>query len=290
MRRERLAFEGASRYPGQVLRAIRPALTSIVLAASLGCAALRPPPPVEVAPEQRRGDASPTVVVVYDLEGADAGLAPDTLGRLSEYFRGKIGELPRFRLVPEAEVRARLTDDKRAAYTASRDEASQIELGRAVSASHILRPAVLRIQDQCTTTVALFDLETEARAQTVSEDSPCAAAALRDALARLAQQLAAAPGQVALEGAWKVSAKTMLGTDTYTIELVTQGSAVEGNTSAGDSWSGRLDGRVLTATWIRNGTSGRMRVAFSKDGRRFTGAYGLGQGAIEWPMSGQRAD
>lgn len=266
------------------------ALAALAALAGLacGCAALRPPPSVQVEPARAAATAA-TVVVVYDLEDDGSGLDADDRGRLSAFFRGKVAELPRFQLVPEARLRARLADDKRATYAASRDEKRQIELGRAVSASHILRPTVVGIGAKCTTSVALYDLETEARVQTVSEDTACEAAALRDGLARLAGQLAAGPGGVAVEGAWRVSAKTMLGTDAYTIELSVRGAAVEGNAGAGSGWSGRLDGRTLTATWSRNGTSGRMKITFSKDGQRFTGAYGLGQGAIDWPMQGQRA-
>lgn len=259
------------------------------LAALAGCASLRPPPPVEVDPGATEPRAK-TVLVVYGLADEGAGLDEDARRRLSTFFRGKVAELERFQLVPDATIRAQLAKDKRAAFAASRDEASQLELGRAVSASHILRPSVVRIGDRCTVTAALYDLETEARAQTVSEDVACDPSAQRDALGTLAGRLAAAPGQVALEGAWRVSAKTMLGTDAYTIELVTRGPAVEGTTGAGDSWQGRLDGRVLTATWNRNGSSGRMRVTFSKDGRRFTGAYGLGQSDPSWPMEGRRVE
>ena len=53
--------------------------------------------------------------------------------------------------------------------------AAQVELGRAVSASHILRPQVLALGTQCTLTVALFDLETEARIESRSEDVDCGA-------------------------------------------------------------------------------------------------------------------
>lgn len=252
-----------------------------------GCASLRAPAPVQVEPGEQAPEA-PTIVLVYDLDDQGSVLPETDRAQLSTFFRGKIDELERFQAVPEEKVRAQITDDKRATYAANRDEASQIALGKAVSATHILRPTLLRFGEQCTTTVGLYDLETESRVNTRSVNGACGALAQRDALEKLAKELSRAPGWVDVEGPWSVIAKTLLGADAYRIELVLDGAALLGTTAAGDRWQGRLDGRTFVGTWNRNGSTGRMRVTWSKDGQRFSGVYGLGQGGLDWAMEGRR--
>lgn len=266
---------------------VRTSIPSMILCLLTGCASLRAPAPVAVAPSEMVPKAA-TVVLVYDVDDQGSVLPDSDRAQLSTFFRGKVDELSSFQAVPEAKVRAQITDDKRATYAANRDEASQIALGKAVSATHIVRPTLLKLGDECTTTVALYDLETESRVNTRSVNGACGVLAQRDALESLAKALSQAPGAVDVEGSWQVTAKTLLGSDNYRIEVTVDGAALVGMTASGDRWQGRLDGRTFTGTWNRNGTTGRMRITWSKDGKRFSGAYGLGQGSIDWPMQGQR--
>lgn len=231
---------------------------------------------------------APTIVLIYDIDDQGAVLPENDRAQLSAFFRGRIDELPRFQAVPEGKIRAQIADDKRATYAANRDDASQIALGKAVSATHILRPTLLKLGDEWTTTVALYDLETESRVNTRSANGACGVLAQRDALQTLAKALSQAPGSVDVEGSWSVLSKTMLGSETYRIEVMLDGVAVVGTTADGDRWQGRLDGRTFTGTWNRNGFAGRMRVTWAKDGKRFSGVYGLGQGEMDWAMQGGR--
>lgn len=277
---------GAERPARGLARGARRRIAGLVVGGLLAGCAVLPPAPVE-APAAPPAVAEPLALVIYDLEDPGEVLTSTERRQLSAFFRARVAERPGFRVVAEAEARARLTAEKRAALSAGRDADTQVALGRAVSASTALRVEVLRLGERCTTTSARYDLETETRIETASVDGDCGAGAQRDALARLAEGLGGA-GPVAVEGRWRVRAQTLLGVETYGIVLVAEGAAVEG-ASPEARWQGRLNGRVLTGTWQRNGFAGRMKLTFTADGSAFVGVFGLGELEPGTPMEGERA-
>lgn len=93
------------------------------------------------------------------------------------------------RLVPESSIRAVLRREKARSYDACVDEACQIELGRELAASVVLRTTVTAIDGTCTVAAVPFDLRTQTTLSGATRQTSCRTAAVRDALATIAVTL-----------------------------------------------------------------------------------------------------
>lgn len=94
------------------------------------------------------------------------------------------------RLVPSSRIRTALLQEKASSYRECVDEACQIELGRAVAATVVLRTTVSALDDTCTVASVAFDLRTETTLHGAASDVACNAKAIRGALATIGRRLA----------------------------------------------------------------------------------------------------
>lgn len=254
-----------------------------------GCAITGTPKvPTLAAAESSEGILTRTIVVP-PLEDAASLLTPVERRQMTALIRTRLDEQPWFQVVQDADAAARLSEEKRAAFGAGRAEETQIELGRAVSASHVVRAELISVGDRCTLTMALYDLETEARVDTESEEFDCQGSTQAQAVKRMAAQLAA-PEFLSLDGRWRVTATTLFGPERYELSFVTQGRKVMATSPDGRRWEGILTDHVLEAVWQGGGYTGRLRVLISRDGQRGAGAYGLGESASGSNIEIERID
>lgn len=142
---------------------------------------LPPPPPPIVAvapPAPERLEWVVAVMDVSDVNAARADLAiePNTLVGLRDQIRVFIaqdGVRTIDRGSQSAEVLERIQKMKLDSYDACVDEACQIELGKALAASHILRSNVTRFGGRCVLNGELVDLRTETTIRAASARGTC---------------------------------------------------------------------------------------------------------------------
>lgn len=254
-----------------------------------GCA-LAGTPKVPSLPEAESSERVPArTIVVPPLEDGASLLTPVERRQLTALLRARLDEQPWFQVVQDADAAEQLAQEKRAAFGEGRAEETQIELGRAVSASNVVRAELIAVGERCTLTLALYDLETEVRVDTESEEVDCQVAGQGPALRRMAAQLAA-PELLSIEGRWRVTATTVLGPERYELNFVTQGRKVLATSPDGRRWEGVVTDRVLQAVWQNGVYTGRLRLLIAQDGRRGAGAYGLGESESGFNLEVERID
>ncbi|MEM7674421.1 MAG: hypothetical protein AAF449_00300 [Myxococcota bacterium] len=255
-----------------------------VAGAANGCAAITAPDAVDVRASQPA--VSLLRVVVFDVEDKASTLSAEQAGQVSDLFRAHIGALSRFLVVPGQQIREQLQQSKREGYAPGRDEATQIEIGKAVSAAAILRPQIVRVGRRCTISAGLYDLTTESEIQRRSLETDCGLDRQREAWLQLARAYGRPAGVPDAEGQWAMVSETVVGSDKYQLDITQRGDVLIG-TSDSVRWEGRLNGRVFKGTWKNGLMSGRLEVNFSENGR-CDGKYGLGQADLAYAISGER--
>ncbi|MBI2375229.1 MAG: hypothetical protein HYV07_14630 [Deltaproteobacteria bacterium] len=133
------------------------------------------------------GPAARPVIAVFEIH--DSTLDRRLARELTQYLGARLAEHGRFRVVPDAALRERLSEGKTASYSSCFDDRCQIEIGKAVAASKSLATRVLRVGSTCTVSSSLFDLKTEAAETAASVRSSCTHEGLLDALDKIAAKL-----------------------------------------------------------------------------------------------------
>ncbi|MCA9556588.1 MAG: hypothetical protein KC933_41580, partial [Myxococcales bacterium] len=129
------------------------------------------------------------VVLVFDLEDRSSRVDGPLLDQLSEYLVARLGSTNRFRIVPRAQLQARLRDEKRETYQACYDDACQIELGKALAAEKTLSTKLLQIGAQCAISATLSDLRSETTDESATVRTDCSSDAVLDGIDRLVEAL-----------------------------------------------------------------------------------------------------
>jgi hypothetical protein len=115
------------------------------------------------------GPAPSWVVAVMEVEDVNArrpgqAIDPDLLRNLTDQLRVLIGQ-QRIRTidrgVQEQALREQVTAAKKDSYKQCVDASCQVELGKALAASHILRSSVTRFGQRCSLNAELIDLKSE---------------------------------------------------------------------------------------------------------------------------------
>jgi hypothetical protein len=150
-----------------------------------------PPPPAVEAPVVRPPRAKSAVVAVFDVQDSGGKLDHHLLEQLTEYLAAQLIEVARYRVVPRAELRHRLAEEKKGSYQACFDESCQIELGKAVAAEKSLQTKLLKVGATCAITATLYDLKSETTEAASSVEGDCSENALLKNMKQLAQKLAA---------------------------------------------------------------------------------------------------
>ncbi len=104
----------------------------------------------------------PAVLAIFDIEVSGLQLKASVAKGLNEYLFTKVAASPRFNVVPRSQIRAQLNEEKAASYKACYDEQCQIEIGKELAAQKSLSTKILKLGDECTVTMALYDLRTAA--------------------------------------------------------------------------------------------------------------------------------
>jgi hypothetical protein len=147
-------------------------------------------PPTPPAPEAPVVRAKSSVVAVFDVQDASGKLDAALLDQLTEYLAAQLIELARFRVIPRAQLRSRLLEEKKSSYKSCYDESCQIELGKAVAAEKSLQTRLLKIGKNCAITATLYDLRSETTEAASSIEGDCSENGLMSNVKQLAQKLA----------------------------------------------------------------------------------------------------
>lgn len=129
-------------------------------------------------------------VAVFEVEDRSRVTDAATIAALTDQLATQLVERRAFRVVPAADLRARLAEAKKASYQACVDERCQIELGKAVAADRTLSARILRVGEGCTINGVVYDLKTEATERAASVRGGCTPEALVAGIERLAAKLA----------------------------------------------------------------------------------------------------
>ncbi|MCC7384392.1 MAG: hypothetical protein IT384_21275 [Deltaproteobacteria bacterium] len=159
------------------------------LASRAGASALGAPPPAIAAREPDRR----WVLAVMDLRASGEVAIPEaTRLALGDQLRVFLAE-QRVRVIDrgaqDAALRSLIEGAKAESYGPCVDESCQIPLGRALAATHLVRPGVARFGGTCSTHAELVDLKTEVTVAAAALRGDCSDEGLLNASAGLAEQL-----------------------------------------------------------------------------------------------------
>jgi antitoxin component YwqK of YwqJK toxin-antitoxin module len=115
----------------------------------------------------------PAVLAIFDIEVSGLQLKAGTTKGLNEYLFTKVAASPRFNVVPRSQIRAQINVEKAASYKECYDEQCQIEIGKELAAQKSLSTKILKLGDDCTVTMALYDLRTAATEAASDATGPC---------------------------------------------------------------------------------------------------------------------
>lgn len=102
--------------------------------------------------------AAPPVVAVFDLKVSGVKFDSQALEQLSEYISTELSASGRYEVVPRAELKRALTEEKRESYRACYDESCQIEVGKELAAEKTVAGSIGRFGKSCIITLKLIDL------------------------------------------------------------------------------------------------------------------------------------
>jgi TPR repeat protein len=132
-------------------------------------------------------DARP-IVAVFEVQDKGSRLSASQVDRLTDYLVTLVTG-GGYQVVPRAQLRERLQDQKRGSYKACYDERCQIELGRELAAQKTLSGQVLRFGKTCKVTVGLFDLARSASERAGSHSGGCSEEEIVASLERAVQAM-----------------------------------------------------------------------------------------------------
>lgn len=145
-----------------------------------------------VAPATARGAPPRPRLVVFDVEGSGLHLGAPAFERLAAYLTEKAAAMghdvvPRQALLKH--LRAERVGMQRACY----DLSCQIEVGQALGAQRALSTKILRLDDSCAVTMALYDLRRATAERTADATCGCELGALVRGLEAAALKIAPSP-------------------------------------------------------------------------------------------------
>lgn len=143
----------------------------------------------------RAEDPTP-IVAVFELQDQGNKMSGAQRDQLTDYL-GSLLTQNGFAVVPRAQLKERLRDQKQGSYKACFDEGCQIELGRELAAQKSLASQVLRFGKSCKVTVNLYDLKRATSERAGTHSGGCAPEDIVSSLERAVENMlggAAAPG------------------------------------------------------------------------------------------------
>ncbi len=118
-------------------------------------------PEVALSPPNVTVPATAPILAVFDVVDYGDKLTTDMIAQFSGYVATRVTSLGIYQVVPQSSIRDALAREKAESYAPCRDDACQIELGKAVSAEKGLATNILRMGSACTVTANLYDIKKE---------------------------------------------------------------------------------------------------------------------------------
>ncbi|NMB73923.1 MAG: PEGA domain-containing protein [Myxococcales bacterium] len=135
------------------------------------------------------------IVAVFDIEQKGLDWPESVLDTLSDLLAAKLAESGLLQVVPRAQLRERLRAQKEESYRSCYEEACQIEIGRELSAANSIAAQFLRLGDECTLTLTLYDLSRATATGAATASGPCTEASASRLIELAVQKLLPAPGE-----------------------------------------------------------------------------------------------
>ncbi len=133
----------------------------------------------------------PQVLAVFPIHDKSKASKPSEIDPLSDLLASEVVRRTAFKVIPRGEIEALLRTEKNKSFESCYDEGCQIELGRELAASKVLKTQLLKIGDRCVFTSTLYDLATAAADWAHTEKSGCNSAELLAAVENIAAALGA---------------------------------------------------------------------------------------------------
>jgi hypothetical protein len=143
-----------------------------------------------------------SVLAVFELQDTRLErerLSDAKLGALTDLLRNFLAEGGEFKVVPESGLRRAMLEQKKESLKECFDEACQIEIGKAVSASKLVTTKIIQVGEKCIITSTLFDLRSETTDRAEHAKGDCSEEALAATLEKVAVKLKADRAHAELE-------------------------------------------------------------------------------------------
>ncbi len=134
--------------------------------------------------------ASRPIVAVFDVQTARLKLADDLRQTLSDQAATELAAMARYRVVPRAQLRARLRQEKRASYRSCFESACQVAIGRELAAQKSLALTISKIGSRCQVSAVLYDLKSAASERAANASGACSEDGYLTALRQVIGELA----------------------------------------------------------------------------------------------------
>lgn len=124
------------------------------------------------APAVRAQGAQP-IIAVFDVEDRGVGLSAEVRNRLSDFLAMRLASTGAYQVVPRAQLKQRLVQQKKDSYKQCFDQSCQIEIGKELAAQKSLSTQVVKLGSRCMVTSVLYDLKRSASEGGGSAEGGC---------------------------------------------------------------------------------------------------------------------
>lgn len=140
--------------------------------------------------------AKPKIVAVFDVQDRTGKLDAKALGQLTDYLAAQVTSRG-YRVLPRAQLKARLKLQKKESYKSCYDEKCQIEVGRELAAQKSISTQIVQIGSKCAVVLTLYDLRSSASEKAATKKAACNTDALVVALEEAVKSLGGAVPKLA---------------------------------------------------------------------------------------------
>lgn len=113
------------------------------------------------------------IVAVFTVEAKGLKVDAGLLDRLTDYLAGQIAAGDSYQVVPRAQLKQRLTKQRKASYQSCVDQSCQIEIGRELAAQKSLATKVVQLGSRCMVIATLYDLKRAAAERGATAKGGC---------------------------------------------------------------------------------------------------------------------
>lgn len=119
------------------------------------------------------GSTGRPIVAVFNIESQGVRLGRAVRDRLGGYLTTRLAASGAYKVIPRAQIKRRMTRQKRRSYRDCYAQSCQIELGKELAASHSLSSKLLKIGRRCILTAELYDLRTATTSSAATARGGC---------------------------------------------------------------------------------------------------------------------